>query len=107
MTQPPHMPADLLLRVRGLSKHYSVGGGRTGGRTGEMMKALDDVSFDLKRGETLGVVGESGSGKTTASRAVLRATRPPARYCSKITAASSTWPRSRRGSLSHCGPKCR
>lgn len=68
----PDIPADLLLRVRNLTKHYPVGNKRSG----EVMKALDDVSFDLKRGETLGVVGESGSGKTTASRAVLRAIDP-------------------------------
>ena len=73
MTPPPvDMPADLLLRVRNLSKHYPVGDKKAG----QVMKALDDVSFDLKRGETLGVVGESGSGKTTASRAVLRAIDP-------------------------------
>lgn len=64
---------DLLLRVRNLSKHFHVGGTR---RNPEVMKALDDVSFNLRRGETLGIVGESGSGKTTCARAILRAIDP-------------------------------
>jgi ABC-type oligopeptide transport system ATPase subunit len=74
-----HNPGDRstpLLRVRGLSKHYPIGGSRLGGKGREVMKALDDVSFDVVRGETLGVVGESGSGKTTCARCVLRAVDP-------------------------------
>jgi ABC-type oligopeptide transport system ATPase subunit len=64
--------------VRGLSKHYALGGSRLGGKAGGVLKALDHVSFDMARGETLGVVGESGSGKTTCARAILRAIDPTA-----------------------------
>jgi oligopeptide/dipeptide ABC transporter ATP-binding protein len=67
-----------LLRVRGLCKHFPV---RTRGfvrRVTGWIRAVDDVSFDLARGETLGLVGESGSGKTTCARAILRAIAPTA-----------------------------
>ncbi len=72
------MNQDHLLNVRNLSKHYPMGGSRLGGRSAQVLKALDDVSFDVIRGETLGVVGESGSGKTTAARCILRAIDPTA-----------------------------
>jgi peptide/nickel transport system ATP-binding protein len=66
-----------LLRVENLSIRFPVG--RTGfwGR-GEQryVHAVDDVSFDIPRGQTLGLVGESGSGKTTTGRAVLRRLEP-------------------------------
>lgn len=67
------VPSDEpLLRVRNLSVHYPIGShGFFGGR--DVLKAVDDVSFDIWPGETLGLVGESGSGKTTTGRAVLRA----------------------------------
>jgi ABC-type oligopeptide transport system ATPase subunit len=66
-----------LLRIRNLSKHYVTGGSRLGGKkSSNVLKALDNVSFNMIRGETLGVVGESGSGKTTCARAILRAIDP-------------------------------
>lgn len=66
-----------LLRIRKLAKHYKVGGSRLGGKkSASTLKALDDVSFNMRRGETLGIVGESGSGKTTLARAILRAIDP-------------------------------
>jgi peptide/nickel transport system ATP-binding protein len=69
--------SENLLRVRNLSKHYATGGSRLGGKkTAGVLKALDNVSFNMIRGETLGVVGESGSGKTTCARAILRAIDP-------------------------------
>ena len=55
-------PADgALLRVEHLKKHYALGGGRT-------LHAVDDVSFSVRRGTTLGIVGESGCGKTTCGK---------------------------------------
>ena len=62
---------DLILEVRNLSKHFEVTGGFLGGRRG-VVKAVDDVSFSIRRGETLGLVGESGCGKTTTGRCVLQ-----------------------------------
>jgi peptide/nickel transport system ATP-binding protein len=60
------------LSVSGLTKHYTLGGiGRR-----QTVHALDDVSFSVARGETVGLVGESGSGKTTIGRAILRLIEP-------------------------------
>jgi oligopeptide/dipeptide ABC transporter ATP-binding protein len=67
-----------LLEVRNLSKHFRSGGGllsalaRSGG--GQVIPAVDDVSFTLGEHETLGLVGESGCGKTTAGKAILKLT---------------------------------
>jgi oligopeptide transport system ATP-binding protein len=66
---------DLLLEVRNLVKHYEVGGGMFGKRGG-IVRAVDGVSFSIRRGETLGLVGESGCGKTTTGRCVLQLERP-------------------------------
>ncbi len=54
---------DILLRVKNISKRFYKGG--------RVTEALHNVSFDIKRGEVLGIVGESGSGKTTAGRAIV------------------------------------
>ena len=67
--------SDVLLEVRNLVKHFQVGGGLFGGRAG-LVRAVDDVSFSIHRGETLGLVGESGCGKTTTGRCVLQLERP-------------------------------
>jgi oligopeptide/dipeptide ABC transporter ATP-binding protein len=71
--------ADVLLRVRDLKTHFSLRGSfaqRLIGREAGSVKAVDGVSFDLRRGEVLGLVGESGSGKTTLGRSILRLVEP-------------------------------
>ena len=70
--QPRLVDDPPLLKVEGLSIHFPVG--RTGfwGGQKQYVHAVEDVSFEIHRGETLGLVGESGSGKTTSGRAVLR-----------------------------------
>jgi oligopeptide transport system ATP-binding protein len=60
-----------LIEVRDLVKHFPVRGGVLR-RTVAQVKAVDGVSFDIRRGETLGLVGESGCGKTTTGRVILR-----------------------------------
>jgi oligopeptide transport system ATP-binding protein len=67
--------SEALLEVRNLVKHFPVGGGMLSGPAG-MVKAVDDVSFTVQRGETLGLVGESGCGKTTTGRCILQLERP-------------------------------
>jgi oligopeptide/dipeptide ABC transporter ATP-binding protein len=69
------MTGDLILEVRDLVKHFEVGGGLFGGPPG-VVKAVDGVSFAIRRGETLGLVGESGCGKTTTGRCILQLERP-------------------------------
>ena len=64
-----------ILEVRNLTKHFPIKRGLLK-RTVGTVKAVDDVSFDIKTGETLGLVGESGCGKTTTSRCLLRAIEP-------------------------------
>ena len=68
---------ETLVEVTGLRKEFPAR--RTGlGSRGSTVAAVDDVSFDVRRGETLGVVGESGSGKTTTGYCLLQLIRPTA-----------------------------
>lgn len=66
-----------LLSVKGLVKEFQLKAQR-GGRRKRVVQAVTNVSFDVARGETLGIVGESGSGKTTVGRCVLRLIEPTA-----------------------------
>jgi oligopeptide/dipeptide ABC transporter ATP-binding protein len=69
------MSSTPLLSVRGLTKHFPIRSGLLQRVTGAV-KAVNDVSFDVGRGETLALVGESGCGKTTTGRALLRLIEP-------------------------------
>lgn len=63
--------SELLLEVNRLKKYFPITGGLLGRKHGEV-KAVDDVSFYVKKGETLGIVGESGCGKSTTGRLLMR-----------------------------------
>ena len=69
---------DALLRVQNLQVHFPTQVGHWPRRQNVALRAVEDVSFELKRGETLGLVGESGCGKSTAGRALLQLMRPTA-----------------------------
>jgi oligopeptide/dipeptide ABC transporter ATP-binding protein len=64
--------ADELVRVRGLVKHFPLEG------SDDVVRAVDGVTFEILRGETLGLVGESGCGKSTVGRCLLRLIEPTA-----------------------------
>lgn len=65
-------PIQPLLSVRNLVKHFPI---KKGFRQQEVVRAVDDVTFDVKKGETLGVVGESGCGKSTTARLLMQLLR--------------------------------
>jgi oligopeptide transport system ATP-binding protein len=69
---------EALVQVRGLKKHFPILSGIVFQRQVGAVKAVDDVSFDVYKGETLGLVGESGCGKSTTGRAVLQLYKPTA-----------------------------
>jgi len=68
--------ADALLRVENLVKHFPIMAGTVIRRQVGQIHAVDGVSFDVRRGETLGLVGESGCGKSTTGRTILQLYRP-------------------------------
>ena len=70
--------AEPLVRVRNLVKHFPITQGIIFQRQIGAVKAVDDISFDIYPGETLGLVGESGSGKSTTGRTMLRLYEPTA-----------------------------
>ena len=67
--------SEPLLRVKDLVKHFPIKGGLFGRGVGSV-RAVDGVSFELAKGETLGLVGESGCGKSTTGRCILRLIEP-------------------------------
>ena len=70
--------SETLISVRGLRKYFPVLEGLLIKRVVAEVKAVDEVSFEIRRGETLGLVGESGCGKTTIGRCLLRLEKPTA-----------------------------
>jgi peptide/nickel transport system ATP-binding protein len=77
---PARHPGDLggprqpMLIAQALTKHFTLSGGRIGRRT--VVRAVDAISFDVRKGETLGIVGESGCGKSTTARLLIGLLKP-------------------------------
>jgi len=65
-----------ILEVKNLKKYFNLRSGFLSHRSAGSIKAVDDISFYIKKGETFGLVGESGCGKSTTSRVILRLTNP-------------------------------
>jgi oligopeptide/dipeptide ABC transporter ATP-binding protein len=68
--------SQVLIEVDHLSTHFPVRTGLFGRRSNLAVRAVDDVTFDIRRGEVFGLVGESGSGKTTLGRSLLKLVQP-------------------------------
>ncbi|MGO4422168.1 ATP-binding cassette domain-containing protein, partial [Streptomyces sp. MCAF7] len=76
--EPAREPGEPVLEARDLAKLYPLTQGVVFKRQVGAVKAVDGVSFQLRRGETLGVVGESGCGKSTLARLLVNLERPTA-----------------------------
>src|SRR5438552_7393045 len=72
------MTTEPVLKVERLVKHFAVRRGVVMSRTVGLVRAVDDISFEIGRGETLALVGESGCGKSTTGRLILRLMEPTA-----------------------------
>ncbi|CAB1083883.1 Oligopeptide ABC transporter, ATP-binding protein OppF (TC 3.A.1.5.1) [Olavius algarvensis Delta 1 endosymbiont] len=75
-TQTTRAPEDPLVEVRNLKKYFPLTRGLVVRRTTALIKAVDDVSFSIRKGQTLGLVGESGCGKTTTGMCILNLEQP-------------------------------
>lgn len=75
---PARRDQEPLLRIENLVKHFPISKGFLARRQSKVIRAVDDVSFDVFPGETLGLVGESGCGKSTVARTLLRLAEPTA-----------------------------
>ncbi len=72
MSMDAPAPAETLVQVRDLKMHFPITEGAIVPRVVAHVKAVDGISFDIRKGETLGLVGESGCGKTTTGRCILQ-----------------------------------
>jgi oligopeptide/dipeptide ABC transporter ATP-binding protein len=75
-SEPTPTGADVLVSVRDVVKHFEIRGGVLGISRVGAVRAVDGVTFDVRKGETLGLVGESGCGKTTLGKVILRLIEP-------------------------------
>ena len=89
----PQMPEDTVLQVSNLKKYFPIESGFLRRKVVGNVRAVDGVSFYIKKGRTLGLVGESGCGKTTVARTILRAIDPTeGSILFRTRMESWTWP---------------
>ena len=101
---PVEYDPQYILQVNHLKKYFPIKGGMVSKTVG-YVKAVDGVTFNLKRGTTMGLVGESGCGKTTTGRTIPGCTtaRPPGRCCSTGRRSTICLPKR----CAPCAPRCR
>ena len=100
----PNGHGEALLTVKDLVMHFPLTRGIIFQRKVGAVQAVDGVSFQVKRGETLGLVGESGCGKSTTGRAILQLYKPTAARSSSRGKTWSSWTAVRCGG---CAATCR
>ena len=91
-------PPDTLLRVENLTTVFDL--------NGRLATAVDDVSFAIGRGETLGLVGESGSGKSVTALSILRLVQRPGRIVPRLGCARRARPLAPVGAGDASRPRC-